>query len=66
MNIFISLSPPPLQPKSQSKLKTIEHSTAGDIVMILCNANISHSLTCPRKWKKVPKQLKRLKIEHST
>ena len=38
---------PPWQPRPQSKIKTIRHQTTCDII-ISCNSNISHFLTCPK------------------
>ena len=61
---LISFSTPPCQPRLQGKIKTIEHSTTCDILIISCNYNRSHSLVCLKTWGKGPKRLKIPKNNH--
>ena len=42
----------------------IWHTAACSTLIISCIFNISHSLTCPKTWRKCPKRLKILKNDH--
>ena len=49
---------PTCQIRQQSKLKTIEHASNCDALIIPCYFNISHSYTCPKTWEKELKWVK--------
>ena len=52
-------------PTSPIKVKkTIGHATKCDILIVLCNSNISHSFICPKTWGKRLKRIKTLKDDH--
>ena len=56
---FVGLSTFPCWPRLQIKSKSIAHAISCGTFIISCNSNISHSLTCPKTWGKVPKRLKK-------
>ena len=49
---LISLSTSAGLPRPQSKLKTTKHTAICGTLIISCNSNIDHSLTCSKIWEK--------------
>ena len=56
---LITFNTPPCQLGSSNQIKRFGKTTACSTLIISYNSNISHSLTCPRTWRKGPKQLKK-------
>ena len=55
----------PKTPTCRSKIKSIRYKTTCYILTIPWYSNISHSLICPKNWRKRLERLKILKFEHS-
>lgn len=60
-SFFVGLSNPGCWTRSENKLKSIRQATMCGTIIIPCNSNINHFLTCPKISGNCPKRLKILK-----
>ena len=61
---FPCLNTPPCWPRSESKLKSIKHTTSYANLIISFTFDISQCFNWPKTWGKRPKWLKLLKNDH--
>ena len=64
-SFFVGFSTPGCWTRSENKLKSIRQATTCGTIIIPCNSNINHSLTCPKISGNCPKRLEILKKKRS-